>query len=71
MPYQAGGWASDTAFTQPIIFEHLKKADEMSQVVYPAGDWYSYWPGWQEGALDSAHYATDKIQLAAAKTRSR
>jgi len=71
MPYQAGGWASDTAFTQPTIFEHLKKADEMSQVVYPAGDWYSYWPGWQEGALDSAHYATDKIQLAAAKTRSR
>jgi monoamine oxidase len=71
MPYQAGGWATDTSFTQPALFEQLKRADAMSQVVYPAGDWYSYWPGWQEGALDSAHYATDNIQLAAAKTRSR
>jgi monoamine oxidase len=71
MPYQAGAWASDTSFTQPALFEQLKKIDAMSQVVYPAGDWYSYWPGWQEGALDSAHYATDNIQLAASKTRSR
>ncbi len=26
-----------------------------------AGDWFSYWPGWQVGALDSAHLATDRI----------
>ena len=33
---------------------------------YCAGDTWSYWPGWQVGALDSAHYATDSIHRVAA-----
>ena len=61
MPYQAGGWANDTAFTQPAVFEQMKNADPIGSQVFMAGDWFSYWPGWQVGALDSAHYATDSI----------
>jgi monoamine oxidase len=66
MPYQAGGWANDTAFTQPAVFEQVKNADPIGSQVFLAGDWFSYWPGWQVGALDSAHYATDSIHRVAA-----
>ncbi len=61
MPYQAGGWANDTAFTQPAVFESMANADPIGSKVFMAGDWFSYWPGWQVGALDSAHLATDRI----------
>jgi monoamine oxidase len=66
MPYQAGGWANDTAFTQQAVFEQMKNADPVGSQVFLAGDWFSYWPGWQVGALDSAHYATDSIHRVAA-----
>ena len=61
MPYQAGGWANDTAFTQPEIFAEMADADPIGRKVFMAGDWFSYWPGWQVGSLDSAHLATDRI----------
>ena len=61
MPYQSGGWAHDTFIEQPKIFEEMSYADPVGRGVYAAGDWYSYWPGWQVGALDSAHMATDQI----------
>lgn len=61
MPYQAGGWANETSFTQPDIFRDMANADPIGSKVFMAGDWFSYWPGWQEGALDSAHLATDKM----------
>jgi monoamine oxidase len=61
MPYQAGGWANDTAFTQPDVFESMANADPIGSKVFMAGDWFSYWPGWQVGALDSAHLATEQI----------
>ena len=61
MPYQAGGWANDTAYTQPDVFEDMADIDLIGRRVFVAGDWFSYWPGWQLGALDSAHLATDKI----------
>jgi len=61
MPYQAGGWANGTSFTQRDIFKKLIKIDIQDNPVLLAGDWFSYWPGWQEGALDSAHYVTDQI----------
>jgi monoamine oxidase len=61
MPYQSGGWAHDTFIEQPKIFEEMSYADPVGRGVYAAGDWYSYWPGWQIGALDSAHMATDQI----------
>lgn len=66
MPYQAGGWANDTAYTQPAVFAQMRTADPIGSQVFMAGDWFSYWPGWQVGALDSAHYATDGIHRAAA-----
>lgn len=61
MPYQVGGWASQTAETQPAVFADLANADPINRKVFMAGDWFSYWPGWQLGALDSAHHATDMI----------
>jgi monoamine oxidase len=61
MPYQEGGWANDTAYTQPDVFEGVVASDASNGKVFFAGDWFSYWPGWQVGSLDSAHYATDRI----------
>lgn len=61
MPYQAGGWANETAFTQPDVFARMVDADPIGRKVFMAGDWFSYWPGWQVGSLDSAHLATDQI----------
>lgn len=61
MPYQAGGWANDTAFTQPEVFRDIASANPIGSKVFLAGDWFSHWPGWQEGALDSAHLATDQM----------
>ncbi len=61
MPYQSGGWAHDTSFTQPEVFERMAAADPIGRKVFMAGDWFSWWPGWQIGSLDSAHLATDRI----------
>lgn len=66
VPYQAGGWADETAFTQPELFEQMRSSDALGNKVFFAGDWFSYWPGWQVGALDSAHFATDLIHRQAA-----
>lgn len=65
IPYQAGGWANDTAFSQPGVFARMAAADPVGRKVFMAGDWFSYWPGWQVGALDSAHLASDQIARAA------
>jgi monoamine oxidase len=69
MPYQSGGWANDTAFSQPEIFSEMVTASHIKERVFMAGDWFSYWPGWQEGALDSAHLASDQIARAALRSR--
>lgn len=61
MPCQQGGWANDTAYSQPDVFSEVVASDSSNNRVLFAGDWFSYWPGWQVGALDSAHYATDRI----------
>jgi monoamine oxidase len=66
MPYQAGGWADETALTQPELFPQMASADPIGSKIFMAGDWFSYWPGWQVGALDSAHLATDLIHRVAA-----
>jgi monoamine oxidase len=39
----------------------MADADPIGRKVFMAGDWFSYWPGWQVGSLDSAHLATDQI----------
>ncbi|MCP4379977.1 MAG: hypothetical protein GY798_00870, partial [Hyphomicrobiales bacterium] len=61
MPYQTGAFAFETAFEQPEVFRQMAGLASIGDRVFPAGDWFSRWPGWQEGALDSAHYATDRI----------
>ncbi|MGY8997458.1 MAG: FAD-dependent oxidoreductase [Alphaproteobacteria bacterium] len=66
MPYQAGGWAHETSFLQPEVFEEMVHGESVARNVFFAGDWFSYWPGWQEGSLDSAHLATDRIARIAA-----
>jgi monoamine oxidase len=66
MPYQAGGWANETSFTQPDVFDQMANTDPINRRIFMAGDWFSFWPGWQIGALDSAHLATDKIARLAA-----
>ena len=61
MPYQVGGWANDTFETQKELYPKLIHLSPLGNKVYLAGDYFSYWPGWQVGALDSAHLATDAI----------
>ncbi len=69
MPYQVGGWASDTAEDQPALYRQLNALNPVGNKVYLAGDYFSYMPGWQQGALDSAHLATNLIARRVARTR--
>lgn len=55
MPNQVGGWASDTASTQPKIYQAITTLPQGR--VYLSGCHYSYLPGWQEGALTSTYQA--------------
>lgn len=55
MPNQVGGWASDTASTQPQVYQAITTLPQGR--IYLAGCHYSYLPGWQEGALTSAYQA--------------
>lgn len=59
MPFQVGGWPSDTATTQPIVYEHI--TDLPQGRLYLAGDAWSYLPGWQEGAVTSVYAALDHL----------
>jgi monoamine oxidase len=59
MPNQVGGWPSDTAITQPDVYQAIT---EMPQGrLFCAGDAWSYWPGWQEGSVASAYCAISAI----------
>ncbi len=60
MPYQVGGWASDTASTNPLVYKQITTFKENSHF-YCAGDTWSYWPGWQVGSVASAYCAIDAI----------
>lgn len=60
MPHQVGGWASDTASTNPPVYEQITTFKE-NGYFYCAGDTWSYWPGWQEGSVASAYRAVDAI----------
>lgn len=55
MPFQVGGWASDTANTQKPVYEAITALPQGR--LYLAGDAYSYLPGWQEGAITSVYAA--------------
>jgi len=60
MPFQVGGWASDTASTQPEVYQHI--TDLPRGRLYLAGDAWSYLPGWQEGAITSVYAAIKSLQ---------
>lgn len=60
MPHFIGGWANDTSETRPRSYKRLNQADPEGQI-YLAGDFLSYWPGWQEGALGAAELAFKQI----------
>jgi monoamine oxidase len=57
VPYQLGGWA-DWDGVAPVHYETLLDADGR---VIVAGDQVSYLPGWQEGAMLSAHHVLRQI----------
>lgn len=57
VPYQLGGWA-DWDGVAPVHYETLLAPDGQ---VLVAGDQVSYLPGWQEGAMLSAHHVLRQI----------
>lgn len=57
MPHSQGGWATWSADNAPF-FDRLR---EPQGHVYLAGDHVSHLPGWQEGAMLSAHHAVARI----------
>lgn len=63
MPHSQGGWATWTAENAPF-FDRLR---EPQGQVYLAGDHVSHLPGWQEGAVLSAHHAVARITERAAQ----
>jgi len=47
MPFQVGGWACDTASTQPDVYRTITTLPQGG--LHLAGDHYRYLPVWQEG----------------------
>jgi monoamine oxidase len=69
MPYFAGGWADETAESQPDIYRRI--TDSPQGRVFLAGDFVSYMPGWIEGAVRSAHLAVESIADLIAMSKGR
>ena len=59
MPFQVGGWASDTAYTQPDVYKQI--TDLPQGRLYLTGDAWSYLPGWQEGAITSVYQGIEAL----------
>jgi monoamine oxidase len=57
VPYQLAGWA-DWDGVAPVHYETLLEPDGRVMI---SGDQVSYLPGWQEGAMLSAHYVLRRI----------
>lgn len=57
VPYQLGGWADDWSCDTKIPPVLLKAEGRF----WAAGDQLSYWSGWQEGAVRSAHHVITGI----------
>ena len=59
VPFQEGGWADWTwEGSQQKAYDRLLEPDKRFQV---CGDQVSYLPGWQEGAVLSAHHVVEQI----------
>ncbi len=59
MPFQEGGWPSDTATLQPEVYQRITTLPQGRLSM--AGDAWSYLPGWQEGAVTAAYAAVRAI----------
>lgn len=66
MPNQVGGWAADTASTQPKVYQAITTLPQGR--VYLSGCHYSYLPGWQEGALTSTYQAINALAYSLTST---
>ena len=60
VPFQEGGW-SDWDWTQEDQQKAYDTLLEPDKRFYVVGDQVSYLPGWQEGAVLSAHHVIDQI----------
>lgn len=69
MPFQAGGWAAEPYARAPVLYRWLNEAQPFGGRLYLAGDYLSYLPGWQEGAVRAAHLASDRIARKIAESR--
>jgi len=61
MPFQ---WGIDAEFdftTQQALYDRLIEPVDLAGRVWLAGDWLSFWPGWQEGSVRSTWYALDQL----------
>lgn len=61
MPYFIGGWPNETFQERPESYNRLVSLNPEGRI-YLAGDYLSYWPGWQEGALGAANWAYKMIR---------
>ena len=61
-PFQLGLTVWDMALTRPEAYAGLIRPIDRAERVYLAGDYLSYWPGWQEGAVRSAWWTLGLIR---------
>jgi monoamine oxidase len=61
MPYFSGGWPADLFAQRPTSFRRLVELNPEGRI-YLAGDFFSYWPGWQEGAVAAANWVFGEIR---------
>ena len=61
-PFQYGLMAADMPITRPEAYARLIEPIDRSGRVYLAGDYLSYWSGWQEGAVRSAWWTLDLLR---------
>ena len=60
MAHFIGGWPNETFESRPQSYERLNAVNPQERLSL-AGDYISYWPGWQEGALTAANCADGRL----------
>jgi monoamine oxidase len=58
MPYAKGGWTGWTSYARQNYYPRLMEPDGR---IYFAGDFLSYLPGWQEGAIQAAWLQVESL----------
>lgn len=62
-PYQRGIAAEDVPGNRPDAYNRLIYPVDRNRRVFMAGDWLSYWSGWQEGSVRSVWWALDQLNM--------